>query len=414
MITILIILALFLSILSSLSNKQYAAVLFMLFASTQMSAQSSSVVLAILFTSVFHFLRTFFSGKKDKRFLSITLLPIIYLIFIYILQPHRTNIFYVYYYAGYLTALFIFAWIALIKWDDKKISKFLIVYITFLVLSGFIEKIATDAIRVGSILTVATAYAVVLVVAWTIWLVNVFLNKMHNLGVILIVTFFVFTAIILSGTRMGLLGMFMGLGLCGILFVFQKYKNASIFKMFASSVSVIVLLIALSFAAWKILPNDLFIKKTFSTLISGKLDKSNTGRIYLWAFAVEAIQKNKVWGIGPGNFPAKYNAFLTSLNINKPVGTNTHAHNIYLIMISEHGFIGFGILLLFAIFCLYRAFLYFLKNRDSTAFYSLLSGFIIMAILGLVDAIPMYLPTVGFAAWFFGVSASFKNEKEIC
>lgn len=416
MIATLILLALFLSILSSLLNKQYAAILFMIFASAQMSVQSPSLILAILLVSIFNFLFAFFREKKSKKFLLIAILPIAYIIFIiYILRPHTINIYYYYHYVGYLTALFIFTWIALIKWDTKKIVNFLTIYILVLVLAGFIEKIATDATRVGSILTVATAYAVVLVTAWTIWLVNVYLNKMYSTSTILILTFFVLFAIILSGTRMGILGIFMGLGLCGMLFVIKKYKNTSVFKIIMSSVSVIVLLIAIGFSAWKILPNDLLIKKSFSSLISGKLDKSNTGRVYVWIFAVETIQKNKVWGIGPGNFPARYKKFLTSLNISKPVGANTHAHNIYLIMISEHGFIGFGILMFFAFFCLSKAFLYFLKNRDSTVFYSLLSGFIIIAILGLVDAVPMYLPTAGFAAWFFGVSVSFKNEREeIC
>jgi len=47
-------------------------------------------------------------------------------------------------------------------------------------------------------------------------------------------------------------------------------------------------------------------------------------------------------------------------------------------------------------------------------FYSLFTGFIIMAVLGLVDSIPMYMPTAGFAAWLLGVCASFRREKEIC
>jgi O-antigen ligase len=412
MITILIVLALILSVFCSLILcKQHIAVLLVVLASSQMSGQSHNVIYAVLLTAMLHFFYTFFSTKKSNPFWLISLLPLSYIFAILFIQPYKIDI---YYYLGYLAALFVFAWVTLIKWDVEKIVKFLTVYGLYLILTGFIEKIVTDTLRIGASLTVPTAYAVVLVTVWAIWVINAYLHKIYSVRVILLGTFLVFLAIVFSGTRMGLIGIMIGCGLCGLSVIFMKNRNMSIIKTAAYSVSVIALLFFISIAVWKLLPNDLYIKKSFSTLIEGKLDKSNTGRVHLWVVALDIIEKNKLLGIGAGNFPDKCKIFFASFGIHKNFGMNTHAHNIYLIMLSEHGIIGFLILITFAFLCIFKLFLYFLKNRNSPVFYAFFAGFIIIAVLGFVDATPMYLPTAGFAAWFFGVCASFRREEEIC
>jgi len=413
MVTILVILAIFLSFFCLfVLNKQHLAVLFVVIVSNQMAPQSYNLIYVISLTAILHFSYIFFESKKNKSFLTILLLPMAYILIIYFIQPYKINI---HYYLGYLSALFIFAWIALIKWSSRDIVNFLSIYGSYLILTGFIEKATTDTTRVGSSLTVATAYAVVLVTAWTIWIMICFLEKIYSKIIIAFGTFLVFFAVIFSGTRMGLLGILMGLGLCGLAAVLMKNKNRSIIKMIPYFVGVIALLIILSVLVWNVLPDDLYIKRTFSTLIAGKLDDSNMGRVLIWISAINIFEDHKILGIGPGNFPEKCKSFFTLNGINVPIGINTHAHNIYLIMLSEHGIIGFFVLMTFAFICMSRIFLYFLKNRNSSMFYAFLAGFIVMAILGLVDATPMYLPTAGFAAWFFGACASFGNtESNIC
>ena len=412
MIVILIVSALILSLFCATAlNKQYAAVLLVILASSQMAPQSHNVILAILFTAAIHFFHTFLSAKQKNYFWLISLLPMIYIFTIFLIQPYKLDI---YYYLGYVAAIFIFAWAALIKWDIEKIVRFLTAYGLYLILTGFLEKALTDNLRVGSSLTVATAYAVVLVTGWSIWMINAFTHKIYSIKIILFGTFLVFLAIIFSGTRMGLIGLFMGLGLFGLSAVLMRKKNMNIIRIAAYSVSIIALLAFLSVMIWKLMPNDLYIKRTFSTLIEGKLDRSNMGRVQIWIVALDVIEKNKQFGIGAGNFPNKCRQFFSSMGIDEKFGINTHAHNIYLIMLSEHGIAGFAILMAFALFCILNLFLYFLKNRSSPVFYAFLTGFIIMATLGLVDATPMYLPTAGFAAWFFGVCASFRSEKETC
>ncbi|MDR2580374.1 MAG: O-antigen ligase family protein [Fibromonadaceae bacterium] len=390
-------------------NKQHAAVLMVVLASSQMHAQSQNVIHAILFVAVLHFFYVFLSTRQNKSFLLILLLPIAYILAIFFIQPYKINI---YHYLGYLTALFILAWVMLLEWDSKKIAYFLTAYGSYLILTGFLEKALTNAIRVGqAALTVATAYAVVLVVTWTIWIIIVFLSKMHSKKTILLGTFLVFLAIIFSGTRMGLLGIFFGLGLCTLSAVFIESKKFSIIKTVAYSLGIIIALSLLSVIVWNLLPNDLLIKKTFSSLIAGKLDASNMGRVLMWYYAINVFEQNMLLGIGAGNFPEKYKLFLQSMNVYENVGINTHAHNIFLVVLSEHGIIGFLTLGTFVFLCLLQPFLYFLKNRQSPVFYALFSGFIVIAILGLVDAIPMHMPTTGFAAWFLGTCASFGTRR---
>ena len=413
MITILIVSILILSIFCSLVlGKQHIAVLLVVLASGQMSAQSHYLICSILFTVMLNFLYNFFSAKRNKFFLLISLLPVGYILAIFLIQPYKINI---YHYLGYSVALLIFLWTALVEWTPEKIVKFLTVYGFCLISTGFIEKVVAGSERIGRSLTVATAYAVVLVIAWAIWLINAYLQKIYSLKAILLGTFLVFLAIIFSGTRMGLIGIFIGLALCGLSAVLMKNKNMNIIKIATYSVGIITLLLFLSITVWNLLPNDLYIKKTFSTLVEGKLDESNMGRVHIWIVSLHIIEENKLFGIGAGNFPEKCKAsFASYLGINKKFGINTHAHNIYLIMLSEHGITGFLVLIAFAFFCMLKSFLYFLKNRDSPVFYALFAGFLIMAVLGLFDATPMYMPTAGFAAWFFGVCASFKKEEDIC
>jgi len=415
MIAIIIIAILCLSVFCSfVLNKQYAAIFLMLIASSQMTAHASNVILVILFTAMLQFSYAFLRAKQNKSFLPITFLPIAYISIVLLILPHKIHTFYYYYYLGYLAALFVFAWVMLLKWDTKTIVEFLTAYGSYLILAGFLEKIFTSNLRVGLAMTVATAYAVVLVIVWAIWAINAYLSRIYSIGVILAGTFLVFLAIILSGTRMGLIGIFMGLGLCGLSVIFVRNKNINIIKFAVYSIVILSVLLLTSAIIWNLLPDDLFVKKTLSTIFAGKLDISNMGRVLLWISAIDAFEHNKFFGIGPGNFPEKCGAFLRTIGIYERPSINTHAHNIYLIILSEHGIIGFLTLGFFVFLCMLQSFLYFLKNRIDSRFYAFLSGFMIMCILGLVDATPMYLPTACFAAWLLGVCTSFRAERNIC
>jgi len=233
MVTVFILLAILFSFFCSVVlKKQYVAVLVVVMASCRMAITINGVTIIIFFAALLHFFHTFFVTKQNKSFLLILLLPIIFILFIFLIQPYKINF---YNYLGYLAALFIFAWVMLLKWDSKTIINFLTAYGSFLLLTGFLEKALTNNLRIGQILTVATAYAVILIVTWTIWATNIFLSKKHSLNIIFLGTFLVFLAIIFSGTRMGLIGIFLGLGLCGFysfIIVFQRYNMESTTERF--------------------------------------------------------------------------------------------------------------------------------------------------------------------------------------
>jgi O-antigen ligase len=417
MIAILIFALLFLSLFCSFAlNRHYIAVFLVVLASGQIRVQWQSLILVILFVAILQFVNVFFSTKQNKSFLLILLLPIAYMLLILLIQPYTINF---YNYLGYLAAMFVFAWVMLLKWDMGKIIHFLTAYGSFLIFTGFLEKIFTNNSRVGLALTVATAYAVVLVIAWVIWVTNIFLSKIYSFKVILFGTFLVFLAIIFSGTRMGLLGFFIGIGLCSLSAIVIKEK--SVVKIAAYAIGIVVMLLLSSVIVWNLLPSDLIVKKAFSSLLSGKLDDSNTGRVVMWVSAIDMFDNNKLFGIGAGNFYIKFKEFLMNTGLYHSGSSavtmhmhniNSHAHNIYLMLLVEHGIVGFITLSIFVFLCLSQIFLYFLKNRQDPRFYAFFSGFIIIAILGFVDSIPMYLSTVGFAAWLLGTCASFRLRND--
>jgi len=425
MVTVLIFLAIFLSFFCSfVLKKQYAAVLLVIIASCRVAITINSVIIMIFFAALLHFFHTFLETKQNKSLLLILLLPITFILSIFLIQPYKINFFN---YLGYLSALFIFAWVMLLKWDSETIIKFLTVYGLFLLLAGFLEKTLTDNLRIGHVLTVATAYAVILVVTWTIWTISIFLSKKYSINIIFLGTFLVFLAIVFSGTRMGLIGIILGLGLCGLSAAFTKNKNISIIKVVFYPTCIIASLLLFSVITWTLLPNDLRIKKAFSALIEGKIDMENMGRVVIWASSINIIEKNKFLGIGSGNFHIEYKKILISAGLNNiPVHTivghansvHSHSHNIYLMILTEHGIVGFLVLSVFVFFCLLQPFLYFLKERregrQCPEFFALSSGFIVMVILGATDSMGMLLPTTGFSAWLLGVCASLRERRLNC
>jgi len=161
--------------------------------------------------------------------------------------------------------------------------------------------------------------------------------------------------------------------------------------------------------------------------MAGKIDKSNMGRVVMWISSIDIIDKNKFLGIGSGNFYLEYKKFLMSNGLNNiPVhsivghanSVHSHSHNLYLMILTEHGIVGFSVLSIFIFLCILQPFLHFLeerrKERPCPEFFALLSGFIVMAALGATDSMGILLPTTGFSAWLLGVCASFREKRINC
>jgi len=354
----------------------------------------------------------FVSQKKSTMLWIIIFAVICYSTTIFIFRPYKINI---NYFAIYFTTLLFFIWAALIKWNSKKIITIVTALGVYLVIFGFTEWLIVNPPRIQGPLSVATAYAVVLVLIWTIWFVeNCFSHRFSNLT-ILFGTFLVFVAVLLSGTRMGIIGIAMGLSFgVGFSSWAIKFKNNTFFQKIFYSIFVFCCTLLIILVTWTLVPNDLYIKQAFNTVTAGKMDSSNMGRVTSWMVALKVIPENKIWGIGPGNFYDLHKSFLQTLpsHINVPRGSLKHSHNMYLMILSEFGISGFLIFAFIMIICFMQLF-YRLKSNPSVGiYYAFLSSGIVMMTLGMVDVIPLDLYTIGWGGWYLGVLASFSLANE--
>jgi O-antigen ligase len=214
---------------------------------------------------------------------------------------------------------------------------------------------------------------------------------------------------------MGLLGLMFGIVLGGLFKILVTGKNKNIIRKILIICGLFCGILLLFFTVWHFIPEDMYIKKSFASLIAGRLDASNMGRIQIWLASFDIIPEHKLWGIGPGNFQEKYKAYFISKNL--PILMKPHplhAHNIYLIVLTEHGFSGFITLGIIVLICIVSLLYKIVKYPNNFVYYGVLSGIVIMMILGMVDATPMYLPTICFGAWLLGICASFIKETEKC
>jgi len=343
--------------------------------------------------------------KKDKTIWLISTLLICYQLAVLIVLPYKI---YFSYYFSYINALLMFFATFFIEWDREKIKNFILLFMAVLIICGISELIIINPRRISEPYHFATLYAVVLVSIWTIWLSDAIIT--NDYFMVAVVTFFVFLMVLLSGTRMGLLGMALGLSLSGISkILFGNLKKKILAKIF-SGVILLMFLSILIFIVWQIIPEDLLIKKSFASILSMKLDKSNLGRVVAWITAIDIIPKHALWGVGYGNFNNYVQKFLQEhagqANFFLP-----HAHNLFLIVLSEQGVIGFVVIGLTVFLCVYKLFYNALKGSQNSMVYAIMNGFIVMMFMGLFDATPLTLGTLCFGGWFMGLSAKISTLK---
>jgi O-antigen ligase len=306
---------------------------------------------------------------------------------------------------GRVELLALFAWCALVQWTPRKSLWVVVPYGVYLIAWGVVEKLAFNPLRVGGPTTYATNYAVLLTVLWTFWFVDALLRRRHSWFTLLVVTLFVFACVLLSGTRMGFLGLGFGLfgGILSRIWVGLLQKPLKE-RFFFLGFGALGALACITFV-WNALPDDLFIVRSWDILLSGNLDASTVGRITLWITAWDAFQKNMLWGIGPTHFLTAHTAFLDSLPdlpILKGVQRLGHAHNIVLNVLAENGLVGFLVLAVVAGLCIFLLLRYLFRHPASSMGYTLLFGGMVLFGLPLVDMIP----SPGWEAWFMGMCLS--------
>ena len=312
----------------------------------------------------------------------------------------------------YINAVcFVFFWgSSLLKWDSAKVQTILNAHLAFMITWGFIERVISSEPRIEGPALSSTNFAVMLVVAWTIWLINGLIEQKYKWQTLSIVSGLVLVVVLFSGTRMGMLGM----GLCGVLMIisklYLKYERQVMRFLMYFAISFVVFC-GFAYVLWQLLPDDLFLKQGMSTFLSGNLDISSLGRLGAWATALNIIHTDPIWGVGPGNFLVRNKMFLdmySMIPIVEIVPRLGHAHNVFLLVLSEQGFVGFTVLGSFCMIGLYFL-LRFIRCTKSGLGLALLSGGIVTLFLGMFDVFPLFPSSLVWGAWYMSILYSLRS-----
>jgi O-antigen ligase len=400
MIVILAFALLLLSIVSTVILRNASLSLFLLLMASNHSSEEIFIIPALGATLLLQ-LFLIDNSEKNKIFWFIAIFYAVYHAAIFVIQPYEINYSY---FLSYINAGLMFALTLSLDWNKEKLARFILAYISLLLIWGFLEFIFISPLRIEGPLHFATLYAVVLVTVWVIWITVAVLDNGITKKII-IMTIFVFVAVLLSGSRMGLLGIALGLFFSGISKILVMNFKRSIFVKIVSGAVFLACLSILIVIIWQMVPEDLLIKKAFQSILSMKLDKSNLGRVISWITAIDVIPKHAFWGLGPGNFDAQAQLFMRKNGI--PPFLLPHAHNLFLIVLSELGISGFILIGSIAFLCEFKLFGYLLKGTQNSAVYAILNGFGVMVFMGMFDATPFTIGTLGFGGWLMGISFYF-------
>lgn len=354
----------------------------------------------------------FFMKKPSRKFpliLSVSLLTLFYLL-VFIYKPYTVNKFWV---LLHFEALIIFSVTQFFNWDITRIKRTVFLHLLFLCIFGLFETFMYDHERIGGPMMSATAYGVLIAIVWSIWTTIEYFRPERSFKRITIISILAISVMIATGTRMTMIGVIIALSFIFFIntFILSDISNKrKIFKLLAFGTTLIVLLAG----AWFTAPEDLVLKKNFKefqSLSHGQLDESNLGRVFVWFSSIQAFKENPMFGIGSGNLSKFSKAKFGHLPINKHYLSLIHAHNIILIILSENGLIGIIITSIIVFMALYN--LISILKKDPVRqkeLYGLLTGFIVMLALGMIDAIPYYPACLVWGAWFFGIMIQLKTD----
>lgn len=334
-----------------------------------------------------------------KSILFSIILVFLYYVVIFLVKPFPIKMGWVFL---HLESLLFFVFIQFFNWDLKKIIQVISLHLLFFIIYGIAESIFSDVNRIRGPMRSATGYGFLLVVIWSIWFSYNLLKKERNIVLLFLGSLITFLVILLTGTRMALVGVVIASFCISVILVL----TSSLRPLLKTIILILTpfLLFVFFLITWTIVPDDFAIKKSFEILLSGKIDGSNLGRIIGWIGAMEAFSVHPFFGIGNGNFLAFLEKFVNSNGINPGMlGTSLvpHAHNLYLIILSENGLFGFFIILFIFLSAVYN-YIRFLKKEKSKEKFCLLVGLLVLCTLCLFDSVPFYPPTQAWGAWFLG------------
>ena len=178
------------------------------------------------------------------------------------------------------------------------------------------------------------------------YLFNESFDKKFSL--IILFLFLVIIAIFLTGERSSAIRSFLGLGFFLFFFKMKKFKYKFIlFSILFASILIII-------------TNSTFLKNRYSHVQHTYLNKDSI-YLKLYSSGFQVFQNNKIFGVGNKNYrveTCKEKNKIEETNASKYL-CNTHPHQVYIELLSEHGIVGSIIIL----FILYK--LIFSKARET-------------------------------------------------
>ena len=342
--------------------------------------------------------------KIDKWWWICAIITFGYVGLVFVARPYKIVL--MFFFMNML-AFLLFMLVSLMDWTKEKVQYFLNIYLFYMISWAFIERLISYEDRIEGPSLSSTNFGVFLAVAWIIWFINGWMNLKYRNILLASVSLLVAMCVFLSGTRMGILGMGMGMCLAFFCYLLRKHHDRIVF-LFVQYGLYLALIIPLGFIVWYIIPDGLILKKGMATLGQGRLDYSSIGRIGAWLTALDVVHTDPLWGVGPGNFLDRNMEFLDKLSflpINNRIPRLGHAHNLLLMVLSEHGLIGFCALISVCGMCFARLVRYILRTWDPLGL-AFASGILVTIALGMFDVFPLFPSSLGFGAWMMAVAFS--------
>jgi len=191
-------------------------------------------------------------------------------------------------------------------------------------------------------------------------------------------------AIILTGTRGIWASFIFPVVLLGFWY-FKKYVPKDFLRFLSLPFLIFLILLPLSAPIFASEQFNIKVKEEdkarifaerFKSIIDTE-ETSNSGRIYIWTQSAKSIIKHPLLGVGIGNFPTVLKENISATK------AGASAHNLYLHIAAELGFLGALVFLLILIEIFKESWMLFKKDYNNTIkFFGLFSCLVLSWILG--------------------------------
>ena len=181
-------------------------------------------------------------------------------------------------------------------------------------------------------------------------------SKLKKLFYLICLVFYV-VANIIAASRGGALAMFIATLLCLLLYD-NKVRN-----LLFMATAVLLVFLVFTYGPSLNMTRSLSGRLT-TTMDQGTKEETVNDRLYLWGFAIEMFDDHPILGVGPMNYPAKFNSYEKGERYTDRGGLWRVAHSTPLQWLAETGTIG-GIILILVQVALYKNWkiIYLMKKR---------------------------------------------------